>query len=65
MLNDWMMLSKGRACTEVARSREMVAKGYAMKDLVFMMAQEYALGFRYRFLMNAALKVGSTDVMPR
>jgi hypothetical protein len=43
----------------------MVAKGYATKDLGFMVAQRYALECCYRFLMNAALEVGSTDVMPR
>ncbi|KAH8631086.1 hypothetical protein IG631_15663 [Alternaria alternata] len=58
MLNDWMMLSKGRACADVARSREMAAKGYTTTDPGFMIAQGCALGRRYRFWVNAALEGG-------
>lgn len=57
MLNDWMMLSKGRACADVARVRAMVARGYATTDAGFMIAPVGALGCRYRFWVNAALKV--------
>ena len=59
MLNDWMMLSKGRACADVARVRAMVAKGYATKETGFMIVPDDALGCRYRFWVNAALKMGA------
>jgi hypothetical protein len=58
------MLSNGRDSAEQANSRQMVVKGYAMRDPGFIIVYEVCIEC-YRGVCGCAFEVGCFDVMPR